>query len=169
MKKLLAILLLVTLPLAAFAGRPAKRINSARLSALITECRQYDGAEVVTIGSLGTSLIKGAIRLSADNDPDTRAALRLLAGVRRFGVLEFSDCSEAARERISEKIERLLARSEMLMEFKEDDSHMRIYGLLDDASGSVRDIVLYDEEDCTFIFVKGSVSMEAVGTLMAND
>ena len=108
MKKLLVLLLLVTLPLAAFAGRPAKRINNARLSALIAECRQYDGAEVITIGGFGTSLIKGAVRLSAGNDPEARAALRLFSGVRSFGALEFSDCSEAVRERISEKIERLI-------------------------------------------------------------
>lgn len=167
MKKLLALLLLVTLPLAAFAGRPAKRINNARLSALISECRQYDGAEVITIGGFGTSLIKGAVRLSAGNDPEARAALRLFSGVRSFGALEFSDCSEAARERISEKIERLLARSEMLVEVKEDDTHMCVYGLLDDASATVRDIVLYDAEDCVFVYAKGSVSMEAVGKLMA--
>ena len=167
MKKLLVLLFLVTLPLAAFAGRPAKRINNARLSALIAECRQYDGAEVITIGGFGTSLIKGAVRLSAGNDPEARAALRLFSGVRSFGALEFSDCSEAARERISEKIERLLARSEMLVEVKEDDTHMCVYGLLDDASATVRDIVLYDAEDCVFVYAKGSVSMEAVGELMA--
>lgn len=167
MKKLLVLLLLVTLPLAAFAGRPAKRINNARLSALIAECRQYDGAEVITIGGFGTSLIKGAVRLSAGNDPEARAALRLFSGVRSFGALEFSDCSEAVRERISEKIERLLARSEMLVEVKEDDTHMCVYGLLDDASATVRDIVLYDAEDCVFVYAKGSVSMEAVGELMA--
>jgi hypothetical protein len=167
MKKLLVLLLLVTLPLAAFAGRPAKRINNARLSALIAECRQYDGAEVITIGGFGTSLIKGAVRLSAGNDPEARAALRLFSGVRSFGALEFSDCSEAARERISEKIERLLARSEMLVEVKEDDTHMCVYGLLDDASATVRDIVLYDAEDCVFVYAKGSVSMEVVGELMA--
>ena len=167
MKKLLVLLLLVTLPLATFAGRPAKRINNARLSALIAECRQYDGAEVITIGGFGTSLIKGAVRLSAGNDPEARAALRLFSGVRSFGALEFSDCSEAARERISEKIERLLARSEMLVEVKEDDTHMCVYGLLDDASATVRDIVLYDAEDCVFVYAKGSVSMEVVGELMA--
>ncbi len=167
MKKLLVLLLLVTLPLAAFAGRPAKRINNARLSALIAECRQYDGAEVITIGGFGTSLIKGAVRLSAGNDPEARAALRLFSGVRSFGALEFSDCSEAARERISEKIERLLARSEMLVEVKEDDTHMCVYGLLDEASATVRDIVLYDAEDCVFVYAKGSVSMEVVGELMA--
>lgn len=167
MKKLLVLLLLVTLPLAAFAGRPAKRINNARLSALIAECRQYDGAEVITIGGFGTSLIKGAVRLSAGNDPEARAALRLFSGVRSFGALEFGDCSEAARERISEKIERLLARSEMLVEVKEDDTHMCVYGLLDDASATVRDIVLYDAEDCVFVYAKGSVSMEVVGELMA--
>ena len=167
MKKLLVLLLLVTLPLAAFAGRPAKRINNARLSALIAECRQYDGAEVITIGGFGTSLIKGAVRLSAGNDPEARAALRLFSGVRSFGALEFSDCSEAARERISEKIERLLARSEMLVEVKDEDRLLRFYGLTDDASATVRDIVLYDAEDCVFVYAKGSVSMEAVGELMA--
>ncbi len=169
MKKLLALLLLVTLPLAAFAGRPAKKINNARLSALITECRQYDGAEVVNLGWFGTSLVKGAIRISADCDPDTRAALRLLDGVKRFGVLEFGDCSQAARERISDRIGRLLEQSEVLVEIKEDDTHMRIYGLLDDVAGTVRDIVLYDAESSVLIYVNGTISMEAVGALMAND
>ena len=55
----------------------------------------------------------------------------------------------------------------MLVEVKEDDTHMCVYGLLDDASATVRDIVLYDAEDCVFVYAKGSVSMEAVGALMA--
>lgn len=169
MKKLLVLLLLVTLPLAAFAGRPAKRVSNTVLSALISECRQYEGAEVVNLGWLGTSLVKGAIRISADYDPDTRAALRLLDGVKRFGVLNFSDCSQAARERISDRIARVLDRSEVLLEVKEDDMHMCIYGMLDDASGTVRDVVMYDAESCTFIFVKGAISMDAIGTLMTND
>ena len=169
MKKLLVLLLLVTLPLATFAGRPAKRINNARLSALIAECRQYDGADVVTIGALGTSLIKGAVRISAGNDPETRAALRLFSGVRSFGALDFSDCSEAARERISENIERLLARSEMLVEVKDEDRLLRFYGLLDDASATVRDIVLYNAEDCALICIAGKVSMDAIGRILADD
>ena len=169
MKKLLVLLLLVTLPLAVFAGRPATRTNNARLSALIAECRQYDGAEVVNLGWFGTSLVKGAIRISADCDPDTRAALQLLKGVKRFGVLDFSDCVQAARERISNKIARLLDRSEVLMEFKEDDTHMCIYGLLDEASGTIRDVFLYDAESCVLMYMNGAISMDAVGTLMAND
>ena len=167
MKKLLVLLLLVTLPLAAFAGRPAKRINNARLSALIAECPQSAGGAATYIGGFCPSMIKGAVSLSAGHDPDARAALRLLSGVISGGALEFIHCSEAARERISEKIERLLARLEMLVEVKEDDTHMCVYGLLDDASATVRDIVLYDAEDCVFVYAKGSVSMEAVGELMA--
>ncbi len=169
MKKLLALLLLIMLPLAAFAGRPAKRSNNVRLSSLITECRQYEGAEVVNLGWMGTALIKGIIRVSADNDPEARAALKLLSGVKRFGVLEFSDCSQAARERITDRIDRFLDRSEILMEVKQDDTRLSIYGLLDDAAGTVRDIVLYDAESSVLMFVKGTVSMEAVGTLMADD
>ena len=56
MKKLLILFVLTLLPLAASASFPVKQtVSKARLTALISEMRGYDGVEVVRLGALPTA------------------------------------------------------------------------------------------------------------------
>ena len=55
----------------------------------------------------------------------------------------------------------------MLMEMKDGESCMRIYGLLDDVAGKLRDLVLFDENG-TLLVAGGYISLEALQTLSAS-
>lgn len=170
MKKLLILFVLTLLPLAASASFPVKQtVSKARLTALISEMRGYDGVEVVRLGALPTAAFKSILRVAARRDEDAREALRLLRGVRRVSVLDYEDCSTAVRERISARLDRALVGSELLMEAKGDDSAMQIFGVVDDKTGTVRDFVLHAPDDCTLICIFGSISMDAVSKVLADD
>lgn len=144
------------------------RSQRAKMTAVINECRTFEGAEVVHIGSLASSLLKGIIRAS-DNDPDTRMALSLMNGVRGVTVFEYEDCSETDKSRIGRKVERALDGSEILLETVEDGEKTGIYGVMDEKNGNVRDIVLYTPSDCAVICIFGSVSMEALEKIVSSN
>lgn len=169
MKKLILLLLLL-LPLAASAVQPAgKTVPRAQLSAAISECRRYEGVETVRLGRLATAAVKGIVRTAGKSDPDARKALDLMRGVKRLTVLQYDDCSPEDRERIVRRLNQALDGSELLMEAKDGSSSMRMFGIVDDASGEVRDFVIHAPGECALIYVLGAIPMDSLGKLMSDD
>lgn len=166
MKKTIAILCFLALPLLAMAG---KNVSKTQLTAVISEFRQYDGVELVRLGSLATSALKTVIRLSAKEDPDSAEALRLLKGIRRLTVFEYEDCQPDIKERISRRLNRTLNGSDLLMEAKDGGDSMRMYGVVDESGDTVRDFVLYSPGSCALICIFGKVSMKALSKMMEDD
>lgn len=114
------------------------------------------------LGTLATSAIKTAVRISAKDDPDARQALDILSGIRRLTVFEFEDCEASVKEKINKKLSHILKESELLMEAKDGNDSMQMYGVLDEKGESVRDFVLYTPGDCALICIFGKISMKAV-------
>ena len=166
MRKLLILLILALVSLTATAGRPASR---ARLNAIVSEFRHYDGVESFHLGRLATAAAKSFVRHADASDADTREAIALLDGVKDFTILDFSDCDDRLRDRIARRIDRALDGCELLMEMRDGDSGLQLYGALDERNGKVRDIVLYNAEDCALICIAGKVSMDAIGRILADD
>ena len=170
MKRILLLFLLALLPLAASAGKPAsKTVPKSKLASVVSEFRGYDGVEVVKLGWLGTAAVKGVARAAAKSDPDARKALDVMRGVKRFTVLEYGDCTPAVRERIIRRLDQALYGSELLMEAKDGDTAVQMFGVVDDASGEVRDFVLHAPSDHALICVFGSIPMESVSKLLSDD
>ncbi|MBR4524830.1 MAG: DUF4252 domain-containing protein [Bacteroidales bacterium] len=166
MKKLLLLIALL-LPLTASAARPAKRVSRAEMASIISDFRHYDGVEVVKMGWLGTALVKGLAHHVDDGDADTRAMLQTLRGIKGVTIVDYDDADPAVRERLNKKIERALNRCELLMEARDGGSGMQLFGVVDEAKGTVRDLVMHASGDNTLICFFGTVSMDAVGKLLA--
>lgn len=169
MKKLLLLLTLALLPLAAAARTGGDPVPKSQLNAVVSEFRHYDGVEVVKLGRLATAAIRGVVRLSAASDPDARQALALMRGVKRLNVLEYENCTPEVRERINRKLTQVLNGSELLMEAKDGSSAMRMFGVVDERSGAVRDFVIHDPGSCALICIFGSIPMDALGKLAVHD
>lgn len=166
MKKTITILCFLVLSLSAMAG---KNVSKTQLATLVSEYRQYDGVELVQLGSLATSALKTVIRISAKNDPDAAEALQLLNGIRRLTVFEYEDCSPAVKEKITRKLNRILNGSELLMEAKDGDDSMRMYGVVDEKGDTVRDFILHTPGSCALICIFGKVSMKALSKMMKDN
>ena len=166
MKKTITILCFLVLSLSAMAG---KNVSKTQLATLVSEYRQYDGVELVQLGSLDTSALKTVIRISAKNDPDAAEALQLLNGIRRLTVFEYEDCSPAVKEKITRKLNRILNGSELLMEAKDGDDSMRMYGVVDEKGDTVRDFILHTPGSCALICIFGKVSMKALSKMMKDN
>lgn len=168
MKRILLVLSLL-LPVAAFAGSPQKTVSRAGIYAVLSECRHYEGAEVVSLGRFATAAMKGAIKIAAKDDPDAREAMSMMKGIRGISVFDFEDCSEKDKTLIIKKLDHFFSGSDMLMEASDSGEKMRIYGVMDEKTDKVKDFVLYAPSDCSLICLFGSISMDAIAKLALND
>jgi len=146
-----------------------KNVSKTRIKAIISECKHYEGAEVLQLGRFSLGLVRGVLKLSALSDPDVSEALCLMDGVHGISIFDFEDCSEADRQRICKKLDKAFSNAEMLMEASGDGDRMSIYGVLDEKTDTVKDFVLYTPSDYVLICVFGTVSMDAVAKLAEND
>ena len=168
MKKFLLILTLL-IPLAATAAQPSRSVSRTEIASIISDFRHYDGVEVVKLGRLATGALRGVIGTVGLTDPDTREALKLIEGLKGLTVLEYDDAPKDIRYRLDRRIERALQKCELLMEAKEDDGVMRMFGSVDDAMGTVRDFVIYVPDSGTLICLFGKMSLDVLQKAMAND
>ena len=166
MKRLIAILFVLLLPLSGWAG---KNVSKSRIAALVSEYRHCEGVEVVRLGPLATSAIRTTIRLSAKNDPDALDALRMIGGVRKLVVFDYEDCAPALKEKIARKLDRILDDSDLLMEAKDESEAVKIYGVTDEKGDTVQDLVLHTPGDCALICVFGKFSMDAIAKIAQNN
>lgn len=166
MKKYLLILLLL-LPLTASAARPAKRVSQAELSSIVSEFRHADGVEVVKLGRLATALVRGAAAHIDDEDGEVRELRRALRGIKGVTVMEYESAAPEVRERVNRRLSSILGKREILMEVKDDGEKVQIFGVLDDATGLVRDIVFHSPSDCALICMFGSLPLDVIGKIAA--
>lgn len=166
MKRITLIVLILLLPLGAGAG---ENVSKSRLSSFISEYRYCDGVEVVRLGPLATSAIKATIRISAAGDKDAVQALRALGGVKKVLVFDYEDCRSELKERISRKLDRILDEAELLLEAKDGQDGVRIYGVTDGEGKTVRDLVLHTPGGCALICVFGKISMDSIAKLMESN
>ena len=162
-------LLLLLAPLAGAAASPEGRIPKTQLTNVIADYRHSEGVEVVRLGSLATGAVKGVVRIASVHDPDARDALRLMKGVKSLYVFDYASCKPTLRERINQRLNRVFRNTELLMEVSDENDRMQIFGLYDEQSDAVRDFVLYTPSECTLICIFGTVSMDTVSRVMAND
>lgn len=167
MKKYLLILLLL-LPLTASAARPNKKnVSQREVASVVSEFRHCDGVEVMRLGWLGTALVKGVAVHVDDNDDDLREIRQALRGIKGVTVMEYESAAPEVRERVNRRLSSILGKREILMEVKDDGEKVQIFGVLDDATGLVRDIVFHSPSDCALICMFGSLPLDVIGKIAA--
>lgn len=150
-------------------GTQGNAAGKPRISKAISECRQYEGADYLKLGRLATGALKGVVRIAGKEDPDVWEAVSLMQGFHGLTIFNYEDCSEADKATINLKLTNALADSEMLMEASDSGEKMKLYGTYDENSGLVRDFVLFVPSESALIFIKGSVSMDAISEIASND
>ena len=168
MKKLLLILGLMV-PMLATAATFGNRASKNRIGSFIADCRHYEGAEVVHLGSFATSLGKGMLKIVSIDDPEAREMLKIIKDVRSLYVLSYEDCSKSVQAKVNSRLEKMLEGSQMLMEAKDGDDKMRIYGIVDEDGEKVSDFILHTPSECAVICILGSISTEAIAKIALDD
>jgi hypothetical protein len=159
MKKLLiTLLMLLSLGAAARAGE-----QNPQLRSLVSSYKGTEGFEIVDIGGIGLGLLKAAAKSAAET-PEDREALKLFNGLKRLTIVDFSDAAPETREKFLRKANRILNSGEMLMEAKDGDETVRIFGTSSEDGSLLEDIALLAGD--ALIFVRGSIRADQIGALM---
>ena len=151
MKKLLVTLTILLTGTMLWAGVPAK------VQTLMNEYKHHDGFDHVSIGPLGMTLMKGIVLSDKDLDAEDRAALGAFESIRRLTILDFEDAQADVKARFISKLQRILNGMDLILETKDSDSRLSIYGV--DDGRTVRDCILFDP-DGTLIVVRGKIGMD---------
>ena len=113
--------------------------------------------------------LRASLRVAASDDPDVRAALKLITGIKRISVLNYENCEPAIQDKISRKLDRMLDGSDLLMETRDGDDLMQIYGVVDENNGTVRDFVLHNPTESSLICIFGSIPIEKLARVIADN
>lgn len=151
MKKLLVTLTILLTGTLLWAGVPAK------VQTLMNEYKHHDGFDHVSIGPLGMTLMKGIVLSDKDLDAEDRAALGAFDSIRRLTILDFEDAQADVKARFISKLQHILNGMDLILETKDSDSRLSIYGV--DDGRTVRDCILFDP-DGTLIVVRGKIGMD---------
>ena len=167
MKRIIAILMLLPLPLFngyCAEGRPSPE---RRIFAAVDDFRSYDGFEVMRLGTLGTVAAKTVIKLALKyaDDEETEAVMDLFRHIRGVSVIEYEDCEAKVRDKFNARIGHILEGTDMLMELKDGSSNMGVYGMVSDDASVLRDFVLFCPDDCVMLCLFGSIPTDAVAKL----
>ena len=167
MKKIL-FLLTVLLPLLA-SSAAGRNVPKSKITSFIYECQRYEGVEVVQLGGLAAMALRATIRVAATDDPEVRDVLKLITGIKRISVLNYEQCEPAVQARISRKLDRVLDGSDLLMETRDGDDLMQIYGVVDEKTGTVNDFVLHNPTNASLICIFGSIPIEKIARVIADN
>jgi hypothetical protein len=153
----------ITLFIALAAGLSVWAAKPTKVRNLVNQYRNHEGFEVVSIGRLGTSLLKGVIMVSSDMDEDDRAMLKAFTDIKSLTIVDFEDAHPEVKERFTRKLDRLFDGMELILEANDDGEHVRIYGT--DDGNRIKDCILYDCSGA-LIITEGGIDIDKVAKLM---
>lgn len=164
MSKIIIPILLALLPALTFGRDDRKGVNQRELIAVINEFKGEEGFDVVKLGNFATGLAKGVVGIATkiDADPELQDVLKLSKGVRNIAVVDFEDCSDRVKAAFSAKISKMLAKTEMLAEIKDEEDIVRMYGIVSEDSDILQDFILFSQTDCALVCLFGSIPLSTV-------
>lgn len=168
MKKLFLIFGLMV-PMLASAATFGNRANDKRIGNFIADCRSYEGAEVVHLGSFATSIGKGVLKIASIDDPEANEVLELIKDVRSLYVFNYEDCSKSVKEKVNGRLQKMLVGSQVLLEAKDGEDKVVIYGIVDEEEGKIKDFILHTPSECAVICILGSISADALAKLALDE
>lgn len=155
----------VILPSVLSAKSDKRGVPQEQLVDLISEYKGEDGFDLINLGYLATTAVRKLVSLNADED--SKEIARIVGRIRRLVVADFEDCSDKVRRELKSGVDELLSSADLLMEIRDDEDVMQMYGVLDEKSENIRNFVLYAPEDCALICLFGSIPLDAISDLMS--
>lgn len=168
MKRFIAFILTAAIAagtiLPAAAASKEKKVDADKLLGLVSEYRNEDGFDVVSMGGLTWGLIKMVANATAS--PEDQEALDVLDGLIRFVAVEYEGADKDVREEFTRKAGELLDGVEKIIEVKEDGETVNIYGTLSKDGRYIKDVVIFVPEDCTLLCFVGSIEVDKINEVV---
>lgn len=169
MKKIIFVILSLCLTASAIiAGN--RNLDTENIINTISEYRHVSGIHVISVGKLGIGLARVAGYLSAESEKD-KAALAILNDINKVVVVNYEDAIAAKQKELNSKLSALFNDAEKILEVKEEDNIVNIYGTSVNRGESIDDLMIFIPKDYTLVCVLGSISAERIADIIkvAND
>ena len=164
MKKIIFVTL--SLLTASFVSIAANRnTDTKNILNAISDYKDVSGVEVISVGKLGLGLAKGVANLSAESKED-KAILALLNGINKLVVVSYEDAAAAKQQELNSKLSMLLKDAEKILEFKNEEEAVNIYGTSANGGKSIENLMIFIPEEYTLICAIGSIKAEKIADLI---
>ena len=152
----LAALILAT---SAWAANPRTQIKKT-----VSAFRNEPGVEVVDLGSVALSLLRGTVRMGTE-DNDDRIALELLKGIKHMTIVDFDEAAPETKAEFTRKIRKIMSGEPLLMEATDDGERVSIWGVASNDGEILQDIILLAGNDA-LISLSGTIRLDQIGELL---
>ena len=157
---------ILSLWLTAFVSFAADRnVDTRNIINTISEYKHVSGVHVISVGRLGLGLAKMVANLSAESEEE-RAALEILNGINKVVVVNYEEATAAKQNELNSKLSRLLSKAEKILEVKDEEDNVNIYGTSVNGGDSIDDLMIFIPEDHTLVCVLGSISADRIADLI---
>lgn len=164
MKRIAILFAAMILGIGGLSARNSGNVSNQLIS-LAGQYKHYEDFEVVKIGPLLMKLVKWTADKEMDpTDEDTWA---FVEGVKKFVVVDYDDASEKVKSEFNAKAAKILAKSEVLMEAKDEGDLVKIYGNVSEDGSKVSDLVIFVPSDGAMICISGTVGMGDIQNIMS--
>lgn len=145
----------------------ARKKDVSEMTDLISQYRDNEEFECISVGGVLLSLVKGMVKSEAKGDEDALAVLSLMRGIKHITIADFSDCAPGVKESFRNDASKVLKSLELLIEAKDDDSRMSIYSGSSTDGKTINGLVLYAPDDDAVICIDCKISVDELGALMS--
>lgn len=148
----------------------ARKFNANSVISMVKTYDTEPGFEIVSVGKIGIGLTRFVTNLSAEIEED-KAAMALLKGINKIVIVDYEEASESRRNAFNTELNRLLDKAEKIIEVKDDEDTVYIYGRSLKGGKSIDDLIIFMPEDYSLICILGSISAKNIANLieMTND
>ena len=157
---------ILSLWLAAFVCIAANRnVDTKNIISTISCYKHVSGVHVISVGKLGLGLAKFVGNLSVETEEE-KAALAILNGINKVVVVNYEEATAAKQKELNSKLSRLLNKAEKILEVKDEEDTVNIYGTYVNGGDYIDDLMIFIPEDHTLVCVLGSISADRIADLI---
>lgn len=165
MKRIILMVLLVAAAVVGASAGEKRNLSTDAVLQLVMDHRGKQGFETIYVGKMGLGLVRMVLSAEAD-DPEEKAVLDMIKGLNKFVVVNYEDASQTARAAFAAKLNGLFGNMEKIIEVKDGEDEVNIYGTSVNGGESIDDIMIYIPSDCTLICVLGSISADRIADII---
>ena len=145
----------------------AQKRQDPDISAVIDAHRSTEGVNVISIGKVGLGLL-GMIARTQVNDSKAMAVLKSLGGVDKVVVVEWGSCAKDDIEKMDEDFSTALSGKELVLEARDGNDVVRIYGVVDD-EGMLSDCIIYCPGESALVCATGTIDLSSIMALAQDE
>ena len=167
MKKIISIIIVASMALsgAICANAQMAKNTKSQITSLAKEFKGKAEFESMELGSFMMSIAKMAVKLDSDKD-DAAMAIKAMDKIDGMTVIDLEDCSKSIREQFTSRFESIVGGADKaLMEVKDEEDTVRFYGSPSADGRTIRDLIIYNVNDCEIVCIWGSISKEGMEDL----